>query len=68
VKDVIIEDIYRPYKVKDPEPIDYKDGIEEFFIEKHRIRLEKIEENRKYMEAKRKKRRLLGKTQTSVDQ
>ena len=51
---------YLPYRVKDPEPIDYQDGISEIFVNKHRVRIQKMEENQKLLMAKRAKRRMLG--------
>lgn len=59
------EDLSSPehvaYRVADPPSIDYNDGIEEIFIQKHRIRIERQQENARQMADRKKKRRLLGK-------
>lgn len=50
-----------PYRVADLTPIDYNDGINEIFIDKQRIRLERQAENARQLADRKKKRRLLGK-------
>ena len=56
-----------PYPVMDPPPIDYSDGITEIFINKQRVRIEKMQENAKQLADRKKKRRLLGKGLTSMN-
>lgn len=60
-KDDLIPEEHVAYRVADPTPIDYNDGISEIFIDKQRIRLERQAENARQLADRKKKRRLLGK-------
>jgi hypothetical protein len=46
-KDDLAPQEHVPYRVQEPEPINYNDGIGEIFINKHRVRIEKMQENAK---------------------